>query len=81
MKASRSVISLCHVALAIIGLAAGLTMAGCGSDDGVPASTPAQAQASPEAAVQGKAKAKGKPQATSRRDLYREKAQASKGSQ
>jgi len=64
-----------------MGLAAGLTMAGCGSDTGVPASTPAQGQALPEPAVKGKGKAKGNTVPSSRRDLYRQKAQAPKDSE
>ena len=81
MKASRSTVSSSHASLVVIGFAAGLTMAGCGSDTGVPASTPAQAQASPELAVKGKSETKGKVPAGSRQSLYRMKAQASKDSQ
>ncbi len=81
MKASRSTVSLRQISLVLIGFAAGLTMAGCGSKSVVPASTPAKAQASSGAAVPGKAKAKSKPKIESRHDLYREKAQASKDSQ
>ncbi len=81
MKASRSVFSLCQISLATIAFAAGLTMAGCGSDTGVPASAPVQVQALPDAAVKGNTKAKVKVQGQSRQSLYREKAQASKDSQ
>jgi len=77
MKASRSIVSRCQISLAIIGFAAGLTMAGCGSDTGSPASTPAQVQALPESAVKGK----GKVPAGSRQSLYRTKAQAAKDAQ
>jgi len=79
MKASRGIVSLCQISLVIIGSVAGLTMAGCGSDTG-PASTPAQVQALPDAAVPEKGKAQGKPQIVSRHDLYRGKVQASKDS-
>lgn len=81
MKASRSVVSLCRVPLAVVVFATELAAAGCGSDTGVPATTPAQVQASPEVAVKGKAKGKAKVDTTSRRDLYRAKAQAAKDSQ
>ena len=82
MKAFRSLASWCHVSLAVIGLAAGLMMAGCGSDTGVPASTPAQPNSTPETAVQVKGKGKASAQVgpASRRELYRQKAQASKDS-
>jgi hypothetical protein len=81
MKASRSIVSLCQISLTIVGFVAALSLAGCGSDTGVPASTPAPIQASPEAAAKGKAKAKGKVQVSSRQELYRQKAQSSKDSQ
>jgi hypothetical protein len=81
MKALHSFVSLCHVSLALVFFAAGLTLAGCGPDSGAPDTSPAQVQASPNAAAQGKAKAKGKPQIETRRDLHREKAEASKDSQ
>jgi len=78
MKASRSIVSMCQIPLVIAVFAAGLTMAGCGSDTGAPVSTPAQAQALPEAVVKGKGHSK--PLGGSRQALYRAKEQASKDS-
>lgn len=83
MKASRSIVSLCQISLVTIGFAAGLTMAGCGSDTAAPKSTAAQAvAASPSGgAAHEKSIAKGKPQIESRRDLHKARDQAAKDSQ
>jgi hypothetical protein len=78
MRETRSIVSLCQFSLAIISCAAGLVMAGCGSESGAPAPAPGQAQAVSDATVPGKGKAKSKLQVSSRRELHEQGAPATK---
>ncbi len=83
MKAARDVIFLCRVAVATLGIVAGLTMAGCSSDSAAPSSTSAQGTPSPVAAVDAKGitKGKGKLAGASRRQIHPPNAQGPKDSQ